>query len=206
MSPQSDVPAESRGGGSPSAASTNAAVASMALQELTHLSSFFGPAGAPRRRATSVSWWRASSLTQASTWSDCFTDTTFDTLDTEDSSVNSTRASLTMTESSRGSRRGFSVMVRGARSPNSHRYRGRSVTRRGRQMSGAALRHRHPTHTPSRGPTGLRPSAGLARSALHLNGHVRSLLHTMPPMDLARFGQTPHVIVGQVREDDAEAG
>mmetsp|Transcript_115178 Transcript_115178/g.273794 ORF Transcript_115178/g.273794 Transcript_115178/m.273794 type:complete len:188 (+) Transcript_115178:73-636(+) len=109
-------------------------------------------------RTASVPWWE--SLSDGSNeWSmDDFTEYT---LESQDTSVSSTRAS-NATSSSRLSRptaRSFSVVVRGARSPQTllrgwtnTGYRGRSVTRRESQHSGSSMRHRHPTHTPSRGP------------------------------------------------------
>mmetsp|Transcript_47935 Transcript_47935/g.137628 ORF Transcript_47935/g.137628 Transcript_47935/m.137628 type:complete len:307 (-) Transcript_47935:82-1002(-) len=185
-------------------------------------------AAAPqRRRATSVTWWRAPSA--AETWSDTFTEYT---LDSEDTSVSSTRAGsgAGMTEGSgsrmsRGSRRGFSVVVRGARSPAGGGYRGRSVTRRERQVGGAALRHRHPTHTPSRGPNPRGSLAQLLQAPLDfsmpapLNGggargraHTGSLGsagalggHHLHHHHHLRMSPLAHRI-GQLREDPAEAG
>mmetsp|Transcript_110957 Transcript_110957/g.237108 ORF Transcript_110957/g.237108 Transcript_110957/m.237108 type:complete len:235 (+) Transcript_110957:91-795(+) len=119
------------------------------------------------RRGTSVAWWESST---AGTLSEPDTYTEY-TLDAEDTSVSSTRASTSCATTgtgsvrpSRRSARGFSVVVRGERSPAGllreygHGYRGRSVTRHERRMPSAAMRHRHPTHTPSRGPARRAPS------------------------------------------------
>merc|ERR1712129_83186 len=91
----------------------------------------------------------------------------------------------------------------GSRSPQSllrglapHGYRGRSVSR-----SSAALRHRHPTHTPSRGPARRIPA-------------VAALTAATPPLDVRRDAlllrqrgtphTAPHRIIGRVREDQVE--
>eukprot|EP00747_Dinoflagellata_sp_TGD_P050804 gnl/TRDRNA2_/TRDRNA2_146977_c0_seq2.p1 gnl/TRDRNA2_/TRDRNA2_146977_c0~~gnl/TRDRNA2_/TRDRNA2_146977_c0_seq2.p1 ORF type:complete len:234 (+),score=20.67 gnl/TRDRNA2_/TRDRNA2_146977_c0_seq2:117-818(+) len=103
---------------------------------------------APLRRATSAAWWESSTGTPTSepgTWTEY-------TLDSEDTSVSSTRASTTATGSV--PRQPVGVMIREGRGRTSFPgYRGRSVTRR-RGLSagrlGAALRQRHPTHTPNR--------------------------------------------------------
>jgi len=175
---------------------------------------------------TPVTWWETNA---AETLSEPDTFTEY-TLDSEDTSVSITRAPTNMTEGSgsasrisRGSRRGFSVGVRGARSPVG--YRGRSVTRRERQMPGAALRHRHPTHTPSRepnprgglaqvlGPTGFNIPAHLgvlgvaAGSGARIAGHAH---HVVAMETQASIFSVPHrrgfhQIVGRVREEPAEA-
>eukprot|EP00931_Biecheleriopsis_adriatica_P105946 TRINITY_DN80466_c0_g1_i1.p1 TRINITY_DN80466_c0_g1~~TRINITY_DN80466_c0_g1_i1.p1 ORF type:complete len:203 (+),score=24.26 TRINITY_DN80466_c0_g1_i1:75-683(+) len=117
-----------------------------------------------RLRAASASWGESFSADGQSE-PDNFTEYT---LDSQDTSVSSTRASTSATQGSnsrlsRTSTRGFSVVVRGGRSPqallrgfSTAGYRGRSVTRNERQNPGAAMRHRHPTHTPSRGPNSRR--------------------------------------------------
>lgn len=123
------------------------------------------------RRGTSVAWWESSTAGTAETNSDPETFIEHDpyALDSEDTSVSSTRASTSATGTTgsasrlgRAATRGFSAVgVRGERSPHSlaarllrgaapHGYRGRSVTRRGGRTPGAAMRHRRPTHTPSR--------------------------------------------------------
>lgn len=122
----------------------------------------------PPRRGTSVAWWESSTT---ETISDPETFIEYDPyeLGSEDTSVSSTRASTSATGTTnsasrlgRAATRGFSAVgVRGERSPNTlaaallrggnpHGYRGRSVTRRGGRTPGAAMRHRRPTHTPSR--------------------------------------------------------
>lgn len=116
------------------------------------------------RRATSVGF-LGSPTNDTFSEPDTFTE---HTLGSADTSVSSTRAGTSAftgdsgSRQGRGSRRGFSVGFRAGRSPNAHGYRGRSVTRReGRGGPGAALRHRHPTHTPSRGPTARGGLGGL---------------------------------------------
>eukprot|EP00928_Gymnodinium_smaydae_P021640 TRINITY_DN18467_c0_g1_i1.p1 TRINITY_DN18467_c0_g1~~TRINITY_DN18467_c0_g1_i1.p1 ORF type:complete len:214 (+),score=21.50 TRINITY_DN18467_c0_g1_i1:91-732(+) len=123
------------------------------------------------RRATSVMWREGSAtVSEPETY----------TLDSEDTSLSSTRASTSATTGTvpgsavrlgRRTTRGFSVVVRGGSSPHAlfnRGYRGRSVTRRERQGSrGAAMRHRHPTHTPSRrleSPLRRVPTAALHRA------------------------------------------
>mmetsp|Transcript_58083 Transcript_58083/g.138173 ORF Transcript_58083/g.138173 Transcript_58083/m.138173 type:complete len:213 (+) Transcript_58083:97-735(+) len=105
--------------------------------------------GSSRRRAASVSWWETSAT---DTWNehDTFTEYTLSE-GGGDTSVSSTRASTTATATGSRQSRAWSVVVRGARVQSGPRvgYRGRSVTRRDRHDTGAALRHRHPTHTPS---------------------------------------------------------
>jgi len=130
----------------------------------------------PGRRGTSVTWWERS--TDPMSDPETFTE---HTLDSEDGSLTSTRASTNMAATSTTSRpsqrslRSFSMVVRGSRSPQSllrglapHGYRGRSVSR-----SSAALRHRHPTHTPSRGPARRIPA-------------LAALTAATPPLDVRR--------------------
>merc|ERR1719183_1500015 len=105
----------------------------------------------------------------------------FDTDDTSD--VSSTRASTNATSSISRLSRGRGAMAgyvyRGTRSPAAlgRGYRGRSVTRRERSLPGAAMRHRHPTHTPNRRLISV-STAALAAAAermgvlLHDIGHV----------------------------------
>ncbi|CAL1148182.1 unnamed protein product [Cladocopium goreaui] len=113
-------------------------------------------------RAASAPWWEASDTVSdgSNEWSvDEFTEYTMDSHHDEVSV--STQASTRATTGS-NSRHQPGFMgggLRGARSPHTllrgwsnTGYRGRSVTRRESQSSGAAMRHRHPTHTPSRGP------------------------------------------------------
>jgi len=147
-----------------------------ALEDIGELLQAAPPLHHHPRRGTSVGWWEATTNETLSE-PDTFTE---HTLDSADTSVSSTRASTSaatggtgsQSRVGRGSRRGFSVMVRGGRSPNAHGYRGRSVTRReGRGGPGAALRHRHPTHTPSRGPT-ARGGLGGLETALGATGLV----------------------------------
>lgn len=157
------------------------------------------------RRATSVTWWESDPETLSEP--DTFTEYA---LDSEDTSVSSTRASTSATNtasgsltrlSQRSSVRGFSVVVRGARSPHgrfrgaaSHGYRGRSVTRRERGASRtAALRHRHPTHTPSRGPNPRRAPEPLMMMLMANHRHLIAPPH--------RIHQ-----IGRVREEAAEGG
>mmetsp|Transcript_70877 Transcript_70877/g.196916 ORF Transcript_70877/g.196916 Transcript_70877/m.196916 type:complete len:223 (-) Transcript_70877:140-808(-) len=133
--------------------------AAEAAEELGEL--FRVGATMPGRRGTSLTWWESNTPTETFSEPDTYT------IDSEqDTSVSSTRASTSATTGTTGgsasrlgrrSTRGFSVMIRGARSPGAllhglapHGYRGRSVTRRERRNPGAAMRHRHPTHTPSR--------------------------------------------------------
>jgi len=163
----------------------------------------------PVRRGTSVTWWESGS---AETPSEPETFTEY-TLDSEDTSVSSTRASTSATGTtgsvsrlSRRSARGFNVVVRGGRSPHSllhgaapHGYRGRSVTRRERQNPGAANRHRHPTHTPSRRPETptRRALATVQRGASMFSaGSIGGII-------VPRLGFHE---IGRVREEPAEGG
>mmetsp|Transcript_137492 Transcript_137492/g.343023 ORF Transcript_137492/g.343023 Transcript_137492/m.343023 type:complete len:296 (-) Transcript_137492:74-961(-) len=205
----------------PLAAADALEVGGEAFEALGELLYAAGPAD--HNHATPVTWWE-SSATETLSEPDTFTEYT---LDSEDTSVSSTRAPTNATEGSgsasrisRGSRRGFSVGVRGARSPVG--YRGRSVTRRERQVGGAALRHRHPTHTPSRGPNprgGLTQVLGPAGFNIpaHLgvlgvatgsSGRVAGHGHLIEPQ-ASRFS-VPHRRgfhqIGRVREEPAEVG
>jgi len=164
-----------------------------------------------RRRGISVTWWEdstAETLSEPDTYTE-------PTLDSEDGSLSSTRASTsaattgtTSRPSQRSSMRSFSVVVRGGRSPNSllrglaHTgYRGRSVTRRERRMPNAALRHRHPTHTPSRGPA----RRGPVLADVHpVGAEPAVLLRHRFGAPLAHVGF--HHRIGRVREDQAEGG
>jgi len=154
------------------------------------------------RRATSVTWWASDSETVSEP--ETFTEYT---LDSEDTSVSSTRASTSATgTAASGSitrRGGFSVVVRGARSPHTrfgdHRhggFRGRSMTRRERRTDGtAAMRHRHPTHTPSRGPNPRRAPEPLMMMMMAHHRHPR---HPIVPHHRTQ--------IGRVREEAAEGG
>eukprot|EP00927_Polykrikos_kofoidii_P062440 TRINITY_DN57255_c0_g1_i1.p1 TRINITY_DN57255_c0_g1~~TRINITY_DN57255_c0_g1_i1.p1 ORF type:complete len:208 (-),score=24.78 TRINITY_DN57255_c0_g1_i1:83-706(-) len=154
--------------------------------------------GTPMRRATSVTWWGSSTA-------DTHSESEAYTRDSEDTSLSSTRASTSAATTGPGSNsrlgrrstRGFSVVIRGARSPNvlihglaEHGYRGRSVTRREHQNPGAALRHRHPTHTPSR-----RPDTPTRRAI------AAALRRDFPSLIVPYIGL--HAI-GRVREEQAE--
>jgi len=111
------------------------------------------------RRGPSVAWWE-SSTTETLSEPELFAEYILDSADT---SVSSTRASTntrttgSISRLSRGRMSGY-VVIRGAhRSPSAlfegaarRGYRGRSVTRRERSLPSAAMRHRHPTHTPNR--------------------------------------------------------
>eukprot|EP00927_Polykrikos_kofoidii_P009279 TRINITY_DN13865_c0_g1_i1.p1 TRINITY_DN13865_c0_g1~~TRINITY_DN13865_c0_g1_i1.p1 ORF type:complete len:202 (-),score=13.79 TRINITY_DN13865_c0_g1_i1:89-694(-) len=133
--------------------------------------------GTPLRRAASETWFGASTA-------DTHSESEGYTMESEDTSLSSTRASTSATTGpssvshlGRRSTRGFSVVVRGTRSPSvlMHglaRYRGRSVTRREHQNPGAALRHRHPTHTPSRRPDTPTRRAIAAAHRLDLPSHI----------------------------------
>lgn len=159
------------------------------------------------RRATSVTWWENST---AETWSDPETFTEY-TLDSADTSVSSTRASTnatgeagSLTRLGRRSTRGFSVVVRGERSPHGlfhgaapPGYRGRSLTRRGGRTLGAAMRHRRPTHTPSRDGRADTPPNVRARSTAVLLATHRGVAAPR----LGRFRE-----IARVREEAAEAG
>lgn len=106
------------------------------------------------QRGSSVTWWE-SSTTGTLSEPDFLAEYMFDS---EDTSVSSTRASTNATSSISRLSRGRGAMAgyvyRGAGSPLGlgRGYRGRSVTRRERSLPGAAMRHRHPTHTPNRRP------------------------------------------------------
>jgi len=162
---------------------------------------------APRRRGISVTWWEdstAETLSEPDTYTE-------PTLDSEDGSLTSTRASdsvgttgTTSRPSQRSSMRSFSVVVRGSRSPHSllrglapHGFRGRSVTRRERRMPSAALRHRHPTHTPSRGPA--RRSPALAVQPVEVEPSALLRHHFGAPLAHVGFHR-----ISRVREDQAE--
>mmetsp|Transcript_36222 Transcript_36222/g.84257 ORF Transcript_36222/g.84257 Transcript_36222/m.84257 type:complete len:239 (-) Transcript_36222:163-879(-) len=164
-----------------------------------------------RRRGTSVTWWEddtAETLSEPDTYTE-------HTLDSEDGSLSSTRASTsaattgTTSRPSQRSMRSFSVMVRGGRSPHSllhglapHGFRGRSVTRRERRMPSAALRHRHPTHTPSRGPA--RRSPTLMDTGAPIDAEPAALLRHRFGAPRAHVGF--HHRISRVREDQAESG
>lgn len=111
-------------------------------------------------------WESNSQISETLSEPDTFTEYT---LDSEDTSVSSTRASTSATGTTgsvprRAVVRALSAVVRGSRSPSligaPPGYRGRSVTRRERHVPGAALRHRRPTHTPSRRMTPPRTLSG----------------------------------------------
>lgn len=111
-------------------------------------------------------WESNSQISETLSEPDTFTEYT---LDSEDTSVSSTRASTSATGTTssvpRRAVRALSAVVRGGRSPSLLHgappgYRGRSVTRRERHVPGAALRHRRPTHTPSRRMTPPRTLSG----------------------------------------------
>eukprot|EP00435_Cladocopium_sp_Y103_P010706 s1292_g2.t1 len=113
-------------------------------------------------RAASAPWWEASDTVSdgSNEWSvDEFTEYTMDS-HPDEVSVSTQASTRATTGSNSRHQPGFMAGgLRGARSPHTllrgwsnTGYRGRSVTRRESQSSGAAMRHRHPTHTPSRGP------------------------------------------------------
>jgi len=179
------------------------------------------------QRQTSVTWWEDTAGTGAGgtplSEQESFTEYTLDSADTSVSSTRAPTASVDLCSQSgsasrisRGSRRGFSVVVRGARSPAG--YRGRSVTRGERQMPGAALRHRHPTLTPSRGPLrgslaqvlgpafGVLPNGQILR---HAGRRSATTVAWSPLMDqhVTQSGSPLHLgfhQIGRVREDPAE--
>lgn len=137
------------------------------------------------RRASSVGleqlgtlWWETDTTETASD-----TMNSEYTLDSEDTSVSSTRCSTNYTESISENIR---LRHRGARSPSitmaMRGPRGRSMTRRTQQGPGAALRHRHPTHTPSR----------MSRRGAALGGHHRAA----PPGGLAEVGGVGEELAG----------
>ncbi|CAK9032757.1 unnamed protein product [Durusdinium trenchii] len=143
-------------------------------------------------RTASAPWWEALS-DGSNEWSmDEFTEYTLDSQ--ADTSVSSTRASTSATTGSnpRQQAAGFIPGIRGgAGSPHTFLrgwtntgYRGRSVTRRESQSSGAAMRHRHPTHTPSRPPN---PRRILGTAAQSGTSHLH-LYHFRP--------------IGRVREEE----
>lgn len=112
-------------------------------------------------------WESNSQISETLSEPDTFTEYT---LDSEDTSVSSTRASTSATGTTgsvpRRAVRALSAVVRGGRSPSLLHgappgYRGRSVTRRERHVPGAALRHRRPTHTPN-GRRGMTPPRTLS--------------------------------------------
>mmetsp|Transcript_103951 Transcript_103951/g.180627 ORF Transcript_103951/g.180627 Transcript_103951/m.180627 type:complete len:209 (-) Transcript_103951:147-773(-) len=170
------------------------------------------------RRGPSVTWWE-SSTTETLSDPEILAEYMFDSL-SEDTSVSSTRCSTNGTGTtgsfSRVARgRGVSayVIYHGTRSPHSSldgrgrlAYRGRSVTRRERSLPGAANRHRHPTHTPSR---------GVSRRAVHSRLHRTAALNAATAVAahrLSRLGlqQVPHggfhELGRAIGEEPAEGG
>eukprot|EP00434_Breviolum_minutum_P017483 symbB.v1.2.015431.t1/scaffold1153.1/size135008/2 len=122
----------------------------------------------------------AAPCSDSNEWSmDEFTEYTLDS-QPDEVSVSSTRASTsarTGSNTRQGLLRGASpqTLLRGWTNTG---YRGRSVTRRESQSAGASTRHRHPTHTPSRGPNPRRLlDLALAQGVAHLHfrpiGRVR---------------------------------
>lgn len=195
-------------------------------EALEGLGELRGDSGAWRRVA-SFSWWETGSVAETLSEPETYNSFTEYALDSEDTSVSSTRCSTSNTGTTPGgsvsrlgrrSQRGFSVVVRGERSPHSVGrstqlgYRGRSMTRRerGGRSAGAAMRHRHPTHTPTRRPEtptrflalgAGRPRTGTFRGGTYGGVYRRAGSH----VGTASRGSAGDIReIGQLREEPAE--